>query len=194
MVMQMLEPWMSILDITLLEDIFALYPMKVLEWGSGGSTIYFKDKTRSWVAIEDNKLWYDGIKSLGGNVIFCDKYHIYTDRGAGAFDVVLVDGNYRNDCIDNALKLISSGGLIFLHDAMRDAYHTSVVRLPWYRKVGDDLIVMSDREPSRNVLKILDRYSLRSIDSYSIPWDWRHELDDVPYCGYSRASWLVPRA
>jgi len=185
---------MSVLDIALLEDIFALYPMKVLEWGSGGSTIYFKGKTRSWVAIEDNESWYNAIKDFGGNVIFCDKYHLYINRGAAAFDAVLVDGNHRNDCIDNALKLICSGGLIFLHDAMRDAYHASVRRLPWYRKVGDDLIVMSDREPRGNVLKTLERYSLRSIDSFSIPWDWRHELDDVPYCGYARASWLVPLA
>lgn len=38
--------------------------MKVFEWGSGGSTLYFCEKTKAVVSIEHNEKWYKDVKEI----------------------------------------------------------------------------------------------------------------------------------
>lgn len=48
----------------------------------------------------------------------------------GAFDLVLVDGRARADCLDRAWPKVRSGGLLVLDDSDRERYQESMNRLP----------------------------------------------------------------
>ena len=120
----------------------------VLEWGSGGSTVYFTDFLRqhgvvySWVSMEYNREWYKKItEAIGGDsqteivlfdvgntdnkqrLISMDEYVSYPATLDKKFDVILVDGRKRRRCLVEALALLKPGGEVFLHDARRTYYH-----------------------------------------------------------------------
>ena len=69
---------------------------RVLEWGSGGSTLYFPQIVNHYVSIEHDHSWYDKIKlDISDNVEF---YHVPThdikfddDLDENAFDIL--EGN-----------------------------------------------------------------------------------------------------
>lgn len=60
------KPWMSPVELGQVETLFALkQPRRVLEWGSGASTLYFPERypciTR-WLAIEHSAAWCDMVR------------------------------------------------------------------------------------------------------------------------------------
>lgn len=51
--------------------------MKVFEWGSGGSTLYFAKKVKEVVSVEHNKTWFDNVQhSITKNNINNCKYYL----------------------------------------------------------------------------------------------------------------------
>src|SRR4051812_5548373 len=53
-------PWFSYSAIDFLEE-FLSKSMTVCEYGSGGSTLFFAQRTASVFSIEDNAQWYDSV-------------------------------------------------------------------------------------------------------------------------------------
>lgn len=120
----------------------------VLEWGVGGSTVYFTQLLRkqgisyTWTGIEYNREWYARIIELLKNdphvhlVLFdvgntankqrdvpMDEYVAYPATLGKKFDVIVVDGRKRRRCLLEAAKLLKPGGVVLLHDARRSHYH-----------------------------------------------------------------------
>lgn len=101
---------------------------RVLEFGSGGSTIWLASRAGQVISIEDSEGWSHRIPRLGNvelRVIPCtgDWYHdgvehLYSTAAAndGGFDVIVIDGKARIDCAREALSLVNPGGLIVLDD------------------------------------------------------------------------------
>jgi hypothetical protein len=106
--------------------------MRLLEFGSGNSTKYFSKKVSYVCSFEHDRNWYqklDSEKSLYPNVHF----YLVSDENAasyleglklsqGLYDVILVDGKYRNECIQEAIKLLSKTGVLVLDDSDRVEY------------------------------------------------------------------------
>lgn len=101
---------------------------RILEFGSGDSTIWFGARVGSITVIEHDADWAARIprhEHIQVNVIPCagswyedDASHAYS-RGADStapFDIVLVDGMARTQCAIRAPSLIRPGGLIVLDD------------------------------------------------------------------------------
>ena len=42
------------------------------------------------------------------------------------FDIIIVDGRFRRRCLLETEKLLSSGGVVILHDAQKQQYHSSL--------------------------------------------------------------------
>ncbi len=148
-----LKPFMQRKEIKIIEkQLFGLGKQNgkvdILEWGSGGSTVYFskflKDNNiqYTWLSIEYNKKWYDKIsemveKDLNTKVVLFDsgnnnlrqrnidmnEYVDYPKTLNKQFDFILVDGRKRRRCLIEAQKLLSPKGVVFLHDAQRKYYH-----------------------------------------------------------------------
>lgn len=121
--------------------------LDVLEWGSGGSTVYFTDFLESqsipytWTSIEYNKMWYEKIKEatkhkqavslvlfdVGNNnlkqrYIPMDEYVDYPKTLNKKFDIIFVDGRKRRRCILEAKNLLKEDGVVLVHDARRHYY------------------------------------------------------------------------
>jgi hypothetical protein len=149
-----MKPWMQDDQINLIEKILTSFKkdhINVLEWGSGGSTVYFTRFLKSreikykWLSVEHHKGWYKQISKLlqkDFNVKFLvfpqskrnpqsfnfDSYvsspriHGH-EMGFSKFDFILIDGRARARCLVEAKFLLSPGGIILLHDAEREKYH-----------------------------------------------------------------------
>ena len=135
--------------------------VKVLEWGSGGSTVYFTRfmKERGiayrWVSIEYNALWYSkvseetkddpsvsivlfdvGNNSLRQRHIEMNEYVSYPSSLNEEFDLIFVDGRKRRRCVLEAKRMLSQDGTVFLHDAQRKHYQCAFAAYSDHRFVG----------------------------------------------------------
>jgi hypothetical protein len=103
-------------------------PKRVLEWGSGGSTLYWPAEFPDveWVSIEHNPEYAAALEGrLHANTTlhrldFPAYYQLPAEFGV--FDLVIVDGRERVRCLDAARSLLAPGGAVVLHDAGRERY------------------------------------------------------------------------
>ena len=103
-------------------------PRRVLEWGAGGSTLYWPAQLPDveWVAIEHNPEYAAALEGrLNANTTlhrldFPDYYRLGPEFGT--FDLIIVDGRRRVRCLDAARELLAPGGAVVLHDAGRERY------------------------------------------------------------------------
>jgi len=127
--------------------------LNILEWGSGNSTIYFTKLLKqkgipfNWYAIEHFVPWYKKVITmlekydlLGDVTCFlksptCEpdkniqetldlEEYIYFPTTLGIkFDLIIVDGRKRKECLEAASQILAHNGLVVLHDAEREWYH-----------------------------------------------------------------------
>lgn len=122
--------------------------MRVLEWGSGGSTLWLADRLperATLTSIDHDTKWNTVVREkigprdnvrlllvppagpLGANATIEEEdpthLHDYIHAVDGEkFDLIFVDGVARGTCMDHARTLLKPGGTVYLHDAHR----------PWY--------------------------------------------------------------
>jgi len=87
---------------------------KVFEYGTGYSTIWWQNKNVDYHAVEDNKQWYDMIEDKT-NINYKPGLHKYIQSIYDynyKFDVIVIDGVVRFDCIKPALEKIKDDGII----------------------------------------------------------------------------------
>lgn len=127
--------------------------LKVLEWGSGNGTVYFskflkkKNTNFKWIAIEHFVPWYEKVTAMLKEHNLCDnvqcflksptyqenkniqemldldEYINFPSTLGIKFDFILVDGRKRKECLKRASTILSSDGVVILHDAERQWYH-----------------------------------------------------------------------
>lgn len=145
-----MKPQMSTQEIDVLKKLLSSSGkhIDVLEWGTGGSTIYFTQFLRdnqisyTWQGVEYNKVWYDKISqeiSSDSNIdivlfdvgnidnkqryVQMDEYVSYPKTLNKKFDIIIVDGRKRRRCVLEAKQLLKPNGSVILHDARRSYYH-----------------------------------------------------------------------
>jgi hypothetical protein len=127
--------------------------IKILEWGAGNSSIYFSlfmnamNIQYEWHSIENYIPWYNNViefikkNNLQKNT-FChlksgtneknkqkqekmrlDDYLNYPTFMDIGFDLILIDGRLRDECLTIASKILKQSGYVVLHDAERKQYH-----------------------------------------------------------------------
>jgi hypothetical protein len=123
-------PWVTYPFIDFIGDRFSK-EMTIFEYGSGNSTFYYAQKVKAVVSIEHDKKWYDQVSTkIPDNVTL-----LYQDLSSGLyaqsasvqgikFDVVIVDGRDRVNCIKNALEALKEQGVMVLDDSERSEYQT----------------------------------------------------------------------
>ena len=127
--------------------------LNILEWGSGFSTIYFSNFLKQneipfkWVAIEHFVPWHEKViamiieNGLSNNVecflknatfetnkniqetLNLDEYINYPLELGTKFDLIIVDGRKRSECLKVASNILTTDGVAILHDAEREWYH-----------------------------------------------------------------------
>jgi predicted O-methyltransferase YrrM len=116
------QPWISY-DAQHLLDMHLNLESRVLEFGSGMSTQWFAARAGRLVSIEDNPEWHKRVRSVlpqGDSIIYrlaeCEAaYTAVPDEES--FDLILIDGRWRDRCVENALDLLSPNGILYLDNA-----------------------------------------------------------------------------
>lgn len=129
-------PMMTKNEVTIINGIFEmLEPSTVLEWGAGGSTLYWPNKyafIEEWNCIEHSKEWFWRLVSLVGSNVTLARvrfpHYWGNPRLVDGFvrdvmyDLILIDGRQRVKCLDTARYIVASDGVVLLHDASRPRY------------------------------------------------------------------------
>ena len=108
--------------------------MRLFEYGSGYSTLFFAKLVGDVVSVEYDLTWYEKIsKELPKNArvmfvkndvdgSYCRAIHQVHEF----FDVVVVDGRDRVNCIKQALAKLNESGVILLDDSQREDYKEGI--------------------------------------------------------------------
>lgn len=117
-----LKPWIAYRAINELENL--IQPdWKILEFGSGMSTVWLAQQCEHVYSIEHNRAWYEKVceiikqKNVTNITYEYRERSNYTDLSALAddyFDFVLIDGLQRSDCVKSSLSKLKRPGFVYL--------------------------------------------------------------------------------
>jgi len=104
--------------------------MNIFEYGSGDSTLWYAERVKSIDAVEHHFEWYKYVSSKRKSNM--DVKHVpldYNGKYARAvhltgkqYDIVIVDGRDRNQCMEEACKALSPSGVIILDNSELEKY------------------------------------------------------------------------
>lgn len=119
-------PWFTYPAIALLEPRIDR-GWRVLEFGSGMGTLWWSARVAEHVAIEHHAGWADMIAAQSRATVHrvdgaTPAAYIAPTRGQDHFDVIIVDGIHRNECLVAAPALLAADGIVILDDAQRPEY------------------------------------------------------------------------
>ena len=104
---------------------------RVLEFGAGMGTLWWSESVEQIVSLEHDAGWFEHISgTCTANLIkttaeSADGY-IHPALSFGHFDLVVVDGLFRAECLRIAPRLLADRGVVVLDDAQRCEYKDSV--------------------------------------------------------------------
>ena len=114
-------PWYTYPAIEYLSHI-DVSDMNVFEFGSGNSTIWWASQAKSVVSIEDDPVWYERVnRVLKKDEQPTLRYELRADKCSyveslqNTFDIVIIDGKHRPECVEKYLGL-GGGGVLLVFD------------------------------------------------------------------------------
>ena len=118
--------------------------MIVFEYGSGNSTCFYAELTSKVITIEHDSNWYNKVKNaMPQNVEIVFKkleyggeYANYINQTNSNYDLIVIDGRDRVNCIKNSISKLNTNGVIVLDDAEREDYSKGV---KFHKVVYDNL-------------------------------------------------------
>lgn len=133
------EPWFACGMVEVLETLVCP-GMRIFEWGSGASTLWFCQKGAIVHSVEHNNQWYSLLSSKAppscklDYIVENSSDYIECLKSPGDYNIFVIDGRRRSEC---ALKLISyinkgtlkEGSYVIFDDAHRARYRDAVEEL-----------------------------------------------------------------
>ncbi|GAB4124441.1 MAG: hypothetical protein OHK0045_11660 [Raineya sp.] len=159
-------PWFTYSAIHFLEQRLSKN-FDVFEYGCGNSTIWFAQRVRSIDAVEGDKIWFAKVQSqlpTNASVVLFEVQENEDGNYAKAiantkklYDIVIVDGRDRNNCIKNAQKYLKEGGILILDNSDRPDYQEGVsfMLAQGYKKI--DFVSMTPIVAMRSATSIFYR-------------------------------------
>jgi predicted O-methyltransferase YrrM len=111
--------------------------MSVFEYGAGYSTLFYSSKVRQVISVETDQDWIKLLEKMIAkhdikNVEVCHfdtatpgvgvEYRNFITKFNKKFDIIVVDAEYRNECLTNTIDKLTGGGVIILDDSERTEY------------------------------------------------------------------------
>ncbi|MCK9801667.1 class I SAM-dependent methyltransferase [Pseudomonas sp. MAFF 302030] len=127
-------PWVTYPFIDFIKDRLCGVD-KLFEYGSGNSTFFYSSYVVAVYAVEHDADWYEYIsKKVPDNVsVSFESLEVngaYCRRAATSgnkYDLIVVDGRDRVNCVVNSLGALSDKGVIVLDDSERDRYQEAII-------------------------------------------------------------------
>lgn len=125
------RPWISYEAQNAIERLCASRPVRMLEFGSGQSTLWYAGRAAELISIENDRGWHRHLAPK-----LTDLEHVayrlaesqpeYAEPEVeGQFDVIMIDGAWRDDCAQFAAAHLAPGGAIYLDNSDKGAGGTS---------------------------------------------------------------------
>lgn len=126
-------PWMNYQIVTLLGNRLKK-DFHLFEFGSGFSTVFYAGLVKSVTSVEYDQKWFQTIrKTIPDNVelVYKNKdidgeYCRAIGEAKKQFDIVIVDGRDRVNCIKQGIEALSARGVILLDDSQRERYKEGI--------------------------------------------------------------------
>jgi len=136
---QLSSPWWPYPAIRYLQPLVCA-SWSVLEFGSGASTLWLARRVHRLVSLESSATWYANVQSrliavgCPGTDLRLRRNkldYVTVDRCTGReFDLVVIDGDWRDLCTQTAVRLVRPGGYVYLDNSdVLDPDHRSAVRI-----------------------------------------------------------------
>lgn len=108
--------------------------MVILEYGSGNSTTFYSQRVKQVHSVEHDQAWYQQVSAqLPPNVSlhYVDlqtdgDYARFAVASHSAFDVIIVDGRDRVNCVKHSVSSLSPRGVLVLDDSERQEYSDGI--------------------------------------------------------------------
>jgi len=108
----------------------------VFEYGCGSSTVWFAQRVNSIDAVESDLKWFEKIQKIlppNAKLLFFEVQENENGNYAKAitqmqkyYDLVIVDGKDRNNCIKNAQAYLKPDGVLILDNSDRPDYQEGI--------------------------------------------------------------------
>ena len=107
--------------------------MLLFEYGSGNSTLFYAKYVHQLISVEHDRRWYSKISSiLPANCklisadVTSEEYICPYELKKNKFDIIVVDGRRRNECIVQCANFLKKTGIIILDDSERETYSEGI--------------------------------------------------------------------
>lgn len=154
---------------------------KVFEFGSGNSTLFWSSVSKSVSSVEHDKEWYESRRSLKRKnmkiKLIQDKKNYCESvlKEQTMFDVIIVDGEFRDQCAYYALKKLKPNGMIILDNT--DWGHKFVEigkAIKYLRKAGLIQVDFCGFGPINDYTSctsvfLTRKFSFKSVDKHNQP-------------------------
>ncbi|GGY51110.1 hypothetical protein GCM10011297_25040 [Bacterioplanes sanyensis] len=162
-------PWMNYPVVNFLKERLHKH-LHLFEYGSGYSTAFYAQLVRDVISLEYNQAWLQRVadsapanvkllfKEKDVNGAYCRAIH---DTGQ-VFDVVVVDGRDRVNCIKQSAECLSETGVIILDDSLRTRYSEAFeyLRLKGFRHLNIEGLKPAGYSPDRTTIFYRDNNCL----------------------------------
>lgn len=128
-------PWYTYSAIEYLNQ-FDFSKSSIFEYGCGYSSLYWSRCAKKIVSVENNIEWANRIIQMDKSNLSVkykreDDMYGYVNsilEEAEFYDVIIIDGLYRDKCAENAVKKIAKNGIIILDNSDRANYDLEYMR------------------------------------------------------------------
>ncbi|MDB5273744.1 MAG: FkbM family methyltransferase [Chitinophagaceae bacterium] len=109
----------------------------MFEYGSGNSTFWYAERLKSVDAVEHHYQWFQYVDSQKPNNVqlnyvpldYNGKYCRTVHLSQKPYDIIIVDGRDRNNCMTEAVKALKPEGVIILDNSERTEYQKGIIHL-----------------------------------------------------------------
>ena len=181
-------PWWALASGRRVADFLEKHPgARVLEWGSGASTVWLGKRSGEVISIESDADWAAKVSRVVGPAVSIltpkipralrpggirskrwgfrhldfSAYVTAIDDLPGAFDLIVIDGRAREACFERALQRVSPGGVVLFDNTNRRRYRAALAR---YK---EQIEVVSDTGLTPILLWPSRTSVIRRVDSYA---------------------------
>lgn len=116
-------PWITEDALRYIESFFPM--QRILEFGAGGSSIWFSHRART-ITVEHDEEWIGKVAETDKHwiPILAERpyHHISNLFADNTFDLIMVDGRDRVACVASSMRLLKPGGLFVLDNSERPRY------------------------------------------------------------------------
>lgn len=129
-------PWWNVHATSKVAEFLAMRPVaRVFEYGSGASTGWLARRAKEVTSVEHHGDWFalmqSQLRSFGNvdlryRALEGDAYARAIGEVEGQFDLIVIDGRRRADCLEQSVNRLKPDGIILFDDSGRRRYRGAI--------------------------------------------------------------------